>query len=203
MLVPMGDADAGGQREPIPILDDSDQPAPRWPAWAWFQGGVGGCWRPETIPAVEGFLRGGWVAKRVRLGAGARIGSPTRLTAFTPAADRSVWNVDLVAGPWVGLFPRVEVGLEAGSALRRYGDLEGTKGWRTTPVVALELTGQRSPAPGTRLGLFLRATVDTIPTELYDGEACATCPYELLRYWNLALGMHAGGRGRRVARNTE
>jgi hypothetical protein len=190
-------------REPIPNLDDPDLVPPSWPSWAWIQGGLGGAWRPQTNPGLEGFLRAGWVTQRLRLGAGARLGTPTRLTAFARAAERSVWNLDLVGGPWVGLFPRVEAGLEAGAAMRWYYQSGSLATWRATPVVALELAGQTSPAPGTRLGLYLRGTVDTVDTWLYNGEACPTCPHELLWQWSLALGFHAGGRGRRIATTPE
>lgn len=204
VLVPMdgseGDSD---RREPIPILDESKQATPRWPAWAWFQGGVGTSWRPETLPALEGFLRGGWVTHRVRVGAGARIGSPTRMTTFAKQAERSLWNLDLVGGPWVGLFPRVEAGLEAGAALRWFHQGGTMETWLPTPVVAFELAGQASPAPGRRLGLYLRATIDTVYTELWNGESCEGCDHETLHAWNLALGVHAGGRGQRVVARPE
>ncbi len=196
-------ASVGARRDPIPILDDPDKHPAGWPSWAWIQGGLGSCWRPQTLPAAEGFLRGGWVTNRVRMGAGARIGTPTRLTAFAKASERSTWNVDLVAGPWIGLFPRIEAGLEAGTALRWYQTAGDIEEMLATPVVALEIAGQTSPAPGARLGLYLRTTVDTVTTGLNNGPSGEDPPDEFLWHWNVALGFHAGGRGQRSLASRE
>ena len=177
-------------RDPIPILDDSS-PSP-WPAWAWVQLGAGPTWRPETTVAWEGSLRGGWTGERLRLGIAARATTPTSLLAFRDEAERSVWDLDLLAGPWVPLGPWLEAGLEGGVALRWFGQ-QGQTVWRDElPTAAVELA-VRLPLGELEAGPYLRGTVDLVPTRLGNGLA-DPLPVEL-QLWSLTAGFQLSAAG--------
>jgi hypothetical protein len=180
-------------RDPIPILDDPDKSP--WPPWAWGQLGAGPTWRPETSPALEGTLRAGWTSPGFRLALALRATTPAELNAFHPKADRSTWDLNLLAGPWVSLGRWVEAGLEGGVVQRRYrqqGRLEVTD---TLPTVALELAG-RVPAGGLRIGPYLRGTVDLDTTHMENGRDDPS-PVDL-PLWTLSLGFQAASLGRQA-----
>lgn len=180
-------------RDPIPILDDPAQSP--WPDWAWVQVGAGPTWRPETSPAFEAALRGGWTGRAVRLGLGLRATTPTELLAFHAKAERTAWDLDLLAGPWVPIGPWLEAGLEGGAVVRRYHQQGQLIFVDTQPTVALELVG-RIPAGGLHLGPYLRGTVDLLPTPLSNGP---DDPRHMnLQLWSLSLGFQLAGLGPRA-----
>jgi hypothetical protein len=180
-------------RDPIPILDDPTQSL--WPSWAWVQLGAGPTWRPETSPAWEGTLRGGWTGRAVRLGLGARATTPTQLQAFHAQAERTAWDLNLLAGPWVPIGPWLEAGLEGGVVVRRYHQQGQLIVIDTLPTAALELVG-RIPVGGLHIGPYLRGTVDLDSTPLYNGPED---PRDVnLQLWSLSLGFQLAGIAQRT-----
>ncbi len=178
-------------RAPIPILDDPQGGA--WPSWAWAQLDLGPTWRPQTSLAWEGALRGGWIGAGLKLAGALRISSPAELSAFHTKAERSAWEIDLLAGPWVPLGPRLEAGLEGGVALRRYRQGSQLIARDSLPTVSLELVGRR-PWSWLELGPYLRGTVDLDSTRL--GNGLEDADPVALPLWTLAAGLQIARRGR-------
>ncbi len=177
-------------RDPIPILDEPKREA--WPSWLWLQAGAGPTWRPETTVAWEGSLRGGWTGQRLRFGAGLRATTPTTLTAFHPSAERTVWDLDLLAGPWFPIGSRVDVGVEGGASLRRYHMQSRFEQADVKPVAAVELA-LRLPLRELKMGPYLRGTTDLSSTDLLNGQG--DDDPVALQLWCLSLGIQAGGMG--------
>jgi len=171
-------------RDPIPILDDPN-PGP-WPSWMWLQLGGGPSWRPETSLAWEGALRGGWTSDRLRLAMAMRATSPTRLTAFHDQSERSAWDLDLLAGPWVPISERLDAGLEGGVVFRRFRQQGQGVATDTLPTAALELA-MRLPLGPFTAGPYLRGTVDLATTRLDNGPDDPD-PVDL-QLWCLTLGV--------------
>ena len=163
-----------------------------WPSWAWVQLGGGPTWRPETTLAWEGSLRGGWTGERLRLGLGIRATTPTTLTAFHSQAERGAWDLNLLAGPWIPLGPKLDAGIEGGAALRRYSQQGRAIARDALPMAALEIAA-RLPLGELKGGPYLRGTVDLDSTSLENGLDDAE-PVDL-PLWNLSLGFQLGGVG--------
>jgi hypothetical protein len=184
-------------REPIPILDEPQQGP--LPGWAWLQLDLGPCWRPQTSPAWEGSLRGGFTGEAARLAVGVRASTPSELTAFHPQAERSAWELDWLAGPWVSLGPWLEAGLEGGVALRRYRQGDRLHARDTLPMVSLELVGRR-PWRSLLLGPYLRGVVDLDSTSLANGAGDPNP--DALPLWTLSAGLQVAALGAGRTRTT-